>query len=364
MKPKILVLTSNTGGGHLNLAMSLKDSLAENFDVVILDPSPLFAEHFYRFTSRSFMKLWNFGFYRYNTSQKSMTLHKLAIKLMSSSLTASINNIKPDLIITTHQLISVVASHCLQKLPKHIPLVFQLTDTIKVHPSWFSEKNADAYLAPSQEIVEQALSDGIAQNRLYLTGRPVRKQFFHNHDDSRENILQSIGFSKNTFTIFLQGGADGSAKIENTLENILALGDMVQVIFAAGNNSKLLSIPKRKNLFILPFTFEIAQYMATVDVIAGKAGASSIFESITLEKPFLATSFIEGLETPNLTFIEKYDLGWVCTNLDTQKERISLLASHPKSVDEKTSSIRNFKKWNLQAQTHVSEIISNLLLQR
>ena len=359
---KILILTSKTGGGHLNLALSLKDILAEKFDVIILDPSPYFAEHLYRFATRSFMKLWDVGFHYYNDSQKSMTLHKLAKWFINSSLTNSIRNTNPDLVITTHQLLSVVAAHSLQSFQKHIPLVFQLTDTIKVHSSWFSEKNADAYLAPSQEIIEQAINDGIAKQLLHLTGRPVRQQFFHNYRNSHEKIFESLDLEKTKFTIFLQGGADGTSKIESVLHNILDLGDLVQVILAAGTNKKLLSIAKGSNLRILPFTLEVAQYMAIADLVAGKVGASFIFEAITLEKPFLATSFIAGQEVPNLTFIEKHNLGWVCTNLPAQKEIITNLANRPGIMDEKVKSIRDYKKWNLQAQNQVADIIENLIL--
>jgi len=361
MKPKILILTSNTGGGHQNLALSLQDNLSKKYDVVILDPSPQFVIDTYRLTSRYIVGIRNSGYEYYDDAQKAMFIHKLAKWFIYESLTDSIKRINPDLVITTHGVLSLVVADSLRRFQRHIPLVFQLTDTIKIPEVWLTEKNADAYLAPSPEIVKQVLASNISEKLIYLTGRPVRRQFLQDYQQNREEIFNSLNLNSSKFTLFLQSGADGVSGILSVLQIILDIGENIQVILAAGTNKKLLSATKRKNLFILPFTQNIAQYMAISNLIVGKAGASFVFEAIALEKPFVATSYFSGQESPTLTFIEKHNLGWICTDPAMQREFFETLINRPSMLEEKAECIRNYKKWNLEAQSQVSEIIDNLI---
>ena len=69
-----------------------------------------------------------------------------------------IKHIQPQLIITTHALLSYAVARANEKSRKRVPLVFQLTDLGRLHMTWFIEKHADAYLTPTNEIFVQALN--------------------------------------------------------------------------------------------------------------------------------------------------------------------------------------------------------------
>jgi 1,2-diacylglycerol 3-beta-galactosyltransferase len=136
----------------------------------------------------------------------------------------------------------------------------------------------------------------------------------------------------------------------------------VQIILAAGNNKEMAErYAGNERIRVLPFTELIAPYMAAADVIAGKAGASFISEAFMLEKPFLVTVFIPGQETPNLQFIEQYNLGWVCPETTTQQELLVKLTNNPEMIAEKGESIRAYKTWNRQANRDILSIIDRLL---
>ena len=91
---------------------------------------------------------------------------------------------------------------------------------------------------------------------------------------------------------------------------------------------------------VLPFNETIAPYMAASNMIAGKAGASFISESFMLEKPFLVTACISGQETPNLQFIKRHNLGWVCLETSAQKALFARITSNQDMIAEKMDSIR------------------------
>jgi UDP-N-acetylglucosamine:LPS N-acetylglucosamine transferase len=164
------------------------------------------------------------------------------------------------------------------------------------------------------------------------------------------------------FTLFLQGGAKGSAGVNSTIEYLLSAHVPIQIILAVGNNTRMAArYAGRKEIRTISFTESIAPYMAGADVIAGKAGASFISEAFMLEKPFLATTYIPGQETANQHFLQQHNLGWVYLQSSAQKDLLTRLANNPALLAEKLESIRAYKAWNIQANSHIRPIIAQLL---
>ncbi len=359
-KPTILILTTHTGGGHLNLAQSLKDMLSTDYSVVIMDPQPALSGHIYASVSRHWVNLLAWQYACTDNEIASFLLHSLLTPLTLGRIRNIIEHIRPQLIITTHAFLSYATARAIRCTRKRIPLVFQLTDLERVHMTWFTEKHADAYLAPTREIFAQALKSGIDSNRLYTTGRPVRRQFIDTSPQGRTELLIALGFDPAVCTIFLQGGAKGSARIDRTIESLLSSN--TQIILAVGNNKSLLArYAGMQQLHVLPFTQTIALYMAAADIIAGKAGASFITEAFMLEKPFLATAYIPGQETPNLQFIKQHNLGWICLDTTAQQALVTSITNNPAILTEKVNSIRAYKSWNTEANKAISPLIARLL---
>lgn len=372
-KPTILILTTHTGGGHMNLAQALKETLETRYEVVILDPQPSFVGHSYTAASRHFVKYLEWLFILTDIPLVSFCLQRFLALMGRRHFRSLIERVRPDLVIATHAMLSYTTARALDRLPDHIgrnpsvpriSLVFQLTDLGRLNKTWFAEKKADAYLVPTREIFAQALEEGIAQDRLHLTGRPIRQQFLEVVPDMRGEILASLGFDPTVFTLFLQGGAMGAAGVDRTIEGALSTGTPVQIILASGSNNGLAEhYAGNKHVLVLPFTERIAPYMAAADVIAGKAGASFVSEAFILGKPFLVTSYIPGQETPNLHFIEQHNLGWVCLSAAEQIDLLLRLASNPALIAEKLESIQAYRAWNIQANQHILPTIDRLLEQ-
>ena len=358
----ILILTTHTGGGHLNLAQSLESMLGSRHDVVIANPQSDSVERNYTRAMRHCMKLLEWQFIISDNALIAPCVQQVVKLLDNGRIFKVIQDTQPQLIIATHALLSYACARANEKFQQRIPLVFQLTDLGRLHKTWFIEKHADAYLAPTNEIFAQALKQGITQDRLYLTGRPVRHQFIAINAYRKYETLASLDFDPTVFTIFLQGGARGSEGIDQTIEAVLSLELPVQIILAVGNNDAMASrYTGVEQVRALPFTETIAPYMAASDIIAGKAGASFISEAFMLEKPFIATTCISGQETPNLQFILQHNLGWVCLETSDQKELISTLLHNPDLLIAKQRSICAYKAWNVQANQHIVPIIDRLL---
>jgi processive 1,2-diacylglycerol beta-glucosyltransferase len=347
----------------MNLAQALREALGESYPVVIEDPQARFIHQHYTILSRHFLRGWDWE-YRYTDNEVgALFFHRVLNWPSRKRLEGLIEQTRPALIISTHSLLSYAVARTLERMHKRIPLVFQLTDLERVHTTWFTEKCADAYLAPTREIYAQARQQEIEEARLHITGRPVRRQFLSDYTGQRQEVLASLGLDPELFTLFLQGGATGSAGVDRTLRSVLTPQTPVQVILAAGNNREMIAhYSGIKRLHVLPFTPDIAPYMAASDVIAGKVGASFLSEAIMLRKPFLVTTFIPGQEAPTLDFLERYGLGWVRLDPLTQHKLLLQLVDEPGMIKEKVSSISAYRTWNIEANRRLHPLIERLLV--
>ncbi len=360
----ILILTTHTGGGHLNLAQALKGMLETHYDVRIINPQSPTVERGYALAMRRGVKLLSWQYAFTDHPLPALWLQRVLALLGRKRIRRLVQEVRPQLLITTHAMLAYATARACERLDRHIPLIFQLTDLGRLHMTWFSERHADAYLAPTREIFVQTLAQGIAHDRVYLTGRPIRPQFL-NVDltaEARARTLRAIGLQPDHLTIFLQGGANGAAGVERTVQQLSGAGVPLQIILAVGQNTALAQryadVPE---IVPLPFTPVIAPYMAAADIVVGKAGASFISEAFMLEKPFLVTDFVAGQETPNLTFIEHHGLGWVCLDAASQHALLHRIQADPTLLTQQKARICAYKHWNIQANQAILPLIERLL---
>lgn len=361
-RPVILILTIQNGGGHMNLAQSLKEMLETHYEVVIEEAQSSAANRWYAWGSRYSVGFLHWQYAFTDNRLLAFAFHLILTLLNYRRIKSIVERVQPQLIITTQAFLSYATARVNQHQPERVPLVFQLTDLGQVHMTYFTERHAAGYLAPTREIFAQAQKLGIKKDRLHLTGRPIRRQFLELPADGRSETLASLGLDPALFTVFLQGGAEASASADHVISDLMAVGAPVQIILATGNNKKIADhYADHKWVRVLPFIEQIAPYMVAADVIVGKAGASFISEAFTLEKPFIVTTFIPGQETPNLRFIEQHNLGWICLERATRQELLIKLANSPKMLTEKVESIRAYNAWNRQANQDTCLIIDQLL---
>jgi len=382
-RKRILILTSKTGGGHVSLAEALRDLLEHDVPatgheqdaadtevpaITINDPQPGFFHLHYRFVSRKALWLWAAEFRFFDTPRRAMLAHRVFARLVRRRLIDLLDKVRPDLIIATYPFLTYEVKRVLECYSPAIPFAMLFSDANSIHAALLTEQRADAVFAPTRETYEQALAAGVDSQRLHLVGWPVRAQFFRaslSGKDAQKEQRSHLGLASDRFTIFLQGGGEGSARVESAIDTMLvkgALGGELQIILAAGSNAGLLARYKNMpNLVALPYTKEIAPYMAAADVIMGKAGPNALFESVMLNKPFIATSFIPGQERDNLSFIRRHGLGWVALRPQEQLSLLSALIHNADEMQAMINTIEVYRRWNAAANRRVSEVVNSLL---
>ncbi len=226
----------------------------------------------------------------------------------------------------------------------------------------------------------QTLAAGFAPAQVHLSGWPVRRQFYAPNGSGatpgqplaaaeRDAALQALGLEAGRFTVFLQGGGEGTARFARTVAAVLGAGaddpaHAVQIILATGTNELLHArFAHTPRVYALPFTREIARYMQLGDVIMGKAGPNMLFEAVTLGKPFIATTYIRGQETPNLDFIRNHNLGWVALDAGEQRALIYALVHDPSRLTAQARAVEQYRAWNQTRLDTLQPQIRHLLSQ-
>ena len=357
----ILMLTTRTGGGHVNLARSLTEALGDAYRVEVVDPYWNVVHTGYAQWSRYDTRFWGLMYRLSDHRATSLVAHTLLTRLIQRRLTAILARSDCELILTTHPWLSYEVGTCLKRLRRPIPLAFQITD-LAFHHMWSSYRDADLYLASTEDIYAGLLAQGIEPRRVRLTGRPVRAQFLADYAPARHAILESLGFDPSQPTVFVQGGAEGSADLRATLDVIASLPRAPQVILATGHNERLRQrYSGVAGVKTLPFVDDIARYMAASDLIIGKPGASYLTQAFMLARPFMATTYIHGHEAPNLRFIERYNLGWVCLTPGEQRQVLAALLADRGALAAKAESARRYRDLNLTWMRQISPAIHDLL---
>src|SRR5581483_11849487 len=123
--PHILLLTTRTGGGHMNLAHALKQMLGEAYDVDIVDPYPAIFRQYYHLLGQRFLLLWQIQYALTDNVFVSMLVHRVLTPFVEKHIATLIEKSKPQLILSTHPLLSYEIARALERLRMRIPLVFQ-----------------------------------------------------------------------------------------------------------------------------------------------------------------------------------------------------------------------------------------------
>jgi UDP-N-acetylglucosamine:LPS N-acetylglucosamine transferase len=362
MMPTILILTSKTGGGHISLAEALRDRLQDQATIKIIDPQARFVHWHYRLVSRYALWLWSTEFRSLNTPARALCAHRIFTPLVARALKTIIARVQPDMIITTYPFLTYEVMQLLEKHHASIPFIMLFTDPSNIHASWLSEKRASATLAPTRETYQQALNAGFAPERLHQVGWPVRAQFSRVETARSHETLSNLGLIPGHFTLFLQGGGEGSAQFGRTVESILAIDPDLQIILATGTNRALYArFQNVKHVTPLPFTKDIATYMAAADVIMGKAGPNMLFEALTLGKPFIATTYIPGQEEANLEFIRQHQLGWIALSAEEQLLLLQRIISQRAELHTMEANVRAYQAENTAQTELIVPVLEDLL---
>lgn len=356
-KKKVLVLS--TIQGHASLAQAVEENLSDDFEVNIFchpDPTLYFYKIIYRYAPR--LMSFIFSIMNFNVVNK-MVCFYLQHKY-KNILFFELNSYHPDIIISVNYAFDPV----IEKYRKSVSLPYiNIMPDPRTFYKFSVSSTADInFVFDKQQKVKCDQLKPQANN--VVLGWLCRKNFYNkpnmifNHDP------------KNIVNMLFIGGSEGTEKIYEVIKKILIASPQVLCFVVTGKNNKLFTkinklihqYPSSKaKIDLIGWTDKLYSYVKHCNLVVGKAGPNSVFESVAAGKPYFAITHIGGLENGNLEIIKDYQIGMVEENTNIAIQKILNLIDNPNVLNSFQDNITKLQKYNLNAENILKEKVAQLL---
>jgi len=346
-KLKILILSAPIGSGHRMAAVALEEALLrlENVEVAQGNVFTFFPS----WLGNGFLKcyekvlvfcpsLYALSYRWSNRDGGSLWMRNLINSVLLHLGKAFLDEVKPDVVFSTHATPTGILSQYKQKYDNHLWLGVVVTD-FTVH-RWLVCPGVDAYFVADEKLFGQIGdpsdfcvvkagqvnsepgpdASGVAGKKsqpsamlpvLVASGIPVRAAFAEQNDiaSTRQEVRKRFGWSADAFVCLLAGGGGGMLPMEEIVVSLYnKKHENIHVIAVAGHNDglrKKLEAGGNSRLAVLGFTDEMPQLMQAADVVVTKAGGVSLAECLACGANILIYHPLPGQEQGNTAFLQK-----------------------------------------------------------
>jgi 1,2-diacylglycerol 3-beta-galactosyltransferase len=375
MQRRILILMSDTGGGHRASAQALKAGFEElypgRFHIDIID---LISDHLvwplnqipklYPFLSNDAPWMWKALYNSNNTASWGNALAVAGSRFSVGRVRGVFERFHPELIISVHPLLQTVSLWALQSMPRRIPFVTVVTDLSTGHPLWFNP-GVDACYVASEYTAQLAARRGMRPEQIHLFGLPIRPAFARPARPKAE-LRAVLNMDAELPAVLVIGGGEGVGPVEQIageLGSALAAGGSAtgQMVVICGRNRDLQqrlstqrwSVPA----IVKGFVDNMPDWMAACDCVVTKAGPGTIAEALITGLPIVLSGFIPGQEEGNIPYVVDQGVGEFSTDpaaiagivarwFGPERERLAHMSAqarslgHPQATFDIVKSIR------------------------
>lgn len=322
MTTRVLLLMSDTGGGHRAAAEAIRDALylkygkdeveAELLDVLRLTRFPMnFMPEFYPWLINHSKGSWGFGYRISNTSRRAAMLSRTLYMANARRFKRMARENPVDIVVCVHSVIARPSLRAWQSLKERPPFITVVTDLVSTHSFWY-DNQADFTMVPTQAAFDKGLASNMPAEKMKITGLPVNPAFMDGLIGQNE-AREALGWEEDKITILMVAGGDGMGPLFETAQAINALNADIQLVVIAGRNKtlkdKLESSQWNQTTHIYPFVTNMPQLMDAADIIVTKAGPATISEAAIAGLPMILMDAIPGQETGNVTHVIENDAG-------------------------------------------------------
>lgn len=320
----ILIMMSNTGGGHKASAEALKQACEEKYGdkyrVLIVD---MWKEHTpapwntmpdsYSFLVKHGM-LWRLAYHSIQPRMIHVPYFCAMRAFIGRHLAAAFDHYDPDLVVSVHPLMQHINCHVLRERAKRLgrarptPFATVVTDFTTCHNTWFC-KDVDKCFVPTEFCRQLGLGMGLRPSQLVLYGLPIRP-IFSKRLPGRTQLRKKLGLLPDVPAILLVGGGEGMGALKATVEQLDArLQGDAQVAVICGRNKKLLQELRARqwqggsHVVACGFVDNIHEWMAACDTIITKAGPGTIAEALISGLPILLNGNVPCQEEGNIPYV-------------------------------------------------------------
>jgi processive 1,2-diacylglycerol beta-glucosyltransferase len=354
---KALILSISTGQGHHAVGAAISNTLESmGVSCTIMDAYEYVDPKLSKLLSKGYLlstahapwlsaKAYNALVKKTSPSGK-LSVPQLTSRYFAWDLNKFVQKDKPDIIICTHVLSSIIASVMRVHGWTEAITAGVVTD-FTVHPLWEEARGLDYYVTPSELLDFQMARKGIDAARILPFGIPIRPQFSRKTD--RREARRGLGLEDDGVpTILLMSGSMGYGSIDASTERLDALALDTQTMVVCGDNKNMLRKLKKKKFKkrfdVYGYVDYVDLMMDAADCIITKPGGITTSETLAKGLPMIMVNPIPGHETRNAEFMLNNGMALYATNSFPLEEAVFSLFKHPGRLEDLRATIALYAK--------------------
>ena len=310
--PKILIISSDTGGGHRSAAAAIVAGVQKFFDgesyavrvVRAVEESHHLADKLVRLYNwllrnrQHWMKYYYWFINRIRPDTREF-FHKRCVGYVKDLF----ERWCPHIVVSVHPLTQHIFGRVLKdlNLAGRVPLVSVVTDPCYGFWRGWACDAVTLYLVASEEARRQLIDYGVAPERIKVSGMPVHPKFAYPGEEAAQAARRALGLDPDKFTVFVNAGWIGGGNIPQIFRE-LARGELdVQAIFLAGKNEDLraaaetIALDAPFPIKVIGYSDEIEKLMSAANVMISKLGGLTTFEALACRVPIIADMITEPM---------------------------------------------------------------------
>lgn len=303
--PKILIISSDTGGGHRSAAAAIVAGVQKFFHgqsyavrvVRAIEDSHAITKRLVQFYNWVLCHRQHWMKYFY------WAVNRFRPETREFFYTRSLGYVKdlferwcPHVVVSVHPLTQHVFARVLKelKLADKIPLVTVVTDPCYGFWKGWACDDVRLYLVASEEARQQLIDYGVAPERIKVSGMPVHPKFAFPGEQAAQSARRALGLDADKFTVFVNAGWVGGGNIPNIFRELVRGELDMQAIFLAGKNEELrveaesIAAQAKFPIKVIGYSEHVEQLMVAANVMISKLGGLTTFEALACRVPIIA----------------------------------------------------------------------------
>ncbi len=326
--PKILIISSDTGGGHRSAAAAISDGLEKFWT----GGSPVVriikaVEESHRVTDK-LVNLYNWVLKNKQHWMKYLywAINKIRPETREFVQKRCIGYVRdqfekwcPHVVVSVHPLTQHIFARILKELnlSHQVPLVTVVTDPCYGFWKGWACDDVSLYLVANDDARDQLVDYGVSPEKIKVSGMPVNPKFREVNEKDAQSARRIYGLDPDKFTIFLNAGWVGGGNISQIFKELVRGELDVQAIFLAGKNEELRleaeQIAKQAKfpVKVIGYSDEIEKLMQSANVMISKLGGLTTFEALACRLPIIADATTAPMpqEAGTVNLLEKQGAG-------------------------------------------------------
>src|SRR6266446_1730481 len=311
-RPKILIISSDTGGGHRSAAAAIVAGIesfvkGESYAVRVVraveESHHLAAKlvAIYNWLLRHKQHWMKYYYWLINRTRPETRefFHSRSITYVRNLF----QRWCPHIVVSVHPLTQHIFARVLKELglADRIPLVTVVTDPYYGFWKGWACDDVSLYLVASEEARRQLIDYGISPERIKISGMPVHPKFSFPDDHAARVARTALGLDPEKFTVFLNAGWEGGGNIPHIFRELVRGQLDVQAIFLAGRNealkheAEMLAADAKFPIKVIGYSDEVEQLLRAANVMISKLGGLSTFEALACRVPIIADGTTEPM---------------------------------------------------------------------